>query len=208
MTHLKKKQNVQIQLGAFVKKVEKDTVHVQVPGQNGGEPELISMKYGTLAWCAGVKPHQFIMDYGFQMNERGTQILTDGTLKVVGEEDIFAVGDCATIQDYWLPQTAQVAKQQAVYLSKQFNQGTAGKKKSFVFQSLGMMAYIGGFNAVMSKIPGVPNITGLLAFLGWRSVYWSLQLSMRNRVMIATDWMRTIVFGRDLTRFGPPSMPR
>lgn len=208
MNFLRKKQNVQIQLGAFVKEVTKDTVHVQVPGKNGGEPEMISMKYGTLAWCAGVKPHQFITDYGFQMNERGTQILTDGTLKVIGEEDIFAVGDCATIQEYWLPQTAQVAKQQAVYLSKQFNQGTAGKKKSFVFQSLGMMAYVGGFNAIMSKIPGVPNITGFLAFLGWRSVYWSLQLSIRNRFMIATDWVRTIVFGRDLTRFGPPSMPR
>mmetsp|Transcript_9671 Transcript_9671/g.21578 ORF Transcript_9671/g.21578 Transcript_9671/m.21578 type:complete len:480 (-) Transcript_9671:79-1518(-) len=206
LTHLRKKQGVQIHLGAFVQSVEKDVVHVKT-----STGDIHSIKYGTLAWCAGVKPHPFIRDYDFQMNDRGTQILTDKQLRVKGEQAIFAIGDCAAVEDYWLPQTAQVAKQQGIYLSRTLNNGEAvkGIAKPFVFKSLGMMAYLGGYNALLAKLPGLSNlsISGFLAFLGWRSVYWTLQLSLRNRFMLATDWLRTLLFGRDLTRFGPKSRP-
>jgi len=204
--HLKKKQSVRLHLGALVRNVTKDELEVDTEEGN------IKIRYGTLVWCAGIKPHQFITDYGFKMNDRGTQILTNKKLEVVGEKNIYALGDCATVQDYWLPQTAQVAKQQAVFLAKKLNMEStdpnAAYGNEFVFKSLGMMAYLGGFNAIMSKLPFLKNITGFLAFLGWRSVYWSLQLSLRNRFMLSTDWLRTLVFGRDLTRFGPPSRPQ
>ena len=52
------------------------------------------------------------------------------------------------------------------------------------------MAYLGGFTAVMAKLPGVNRVTGFVAFLGWRFTYWFLQLSMRNRFMLSTDWLR------------------
>lgn len=202
ISHLRKKQGVDVHLGVFVKKVEKGIVHVA-----RGADEVFSIPYGTLVWCAGIKPHAFVKDYNFPMNDRGSQILVEGRLNVQGQQDIFAIGDCSTINGYWLPQTAQVAKQQAVYLAKELNAGTAGTGAPFVFKSLGMMAYVGGFNAIVSKLPGVPSFAGFLAFLGWRSVYWSLQLSLRNRFMLSTDWLRTLLFGRDLTRFGPPSSP-
>mmetsp|Transcript_12521 Transcript_12521/g.22103 ORF Transcript_12521/g.22103 Transcript_12521/m.22103 type:complete len:459 (-) Transcript_12521:89-1465(-) len=202
ISHLQKKQGVQIHLGAFVQKLEKDTVYVKM-----GDTEM-NIKYGTLVWCAGIKPHKFIKEYGFQMNERGSQILVDENLKVKGEQDIFALGDCATIEDYWLPQTAQVANQQAIYLAKNLSQDAGKEVKPFEFHSKGMMAYVGGFNAVMAQVPGLSKLTGFFAFLGWRFTYWFLQLSMRNRFMLSTDWMRTLIFGRDLTRFGPRSKPQ
>jgi len=203
-SHLKKKQGVQLHLGAIVKSVDKDTMTIK-----DGEGKVIEIDYGTLVWCAGIKPHKFVSDYGFPMNERGTQILTDKNLKVKGEDSIWALGDCATIDDYWLPQTAQVAKQQAIYLAKDLNSAhqVGYPSKPFKFHSLGMMAYLGGHNALMSHLPGIDKLTGFLAFLSWRSCYWGLQLSMRNRYMLATDWIRTILFGRDLTRFGPASKP-
>eukprot|EP00928_Gymnodinium_smaydae_P053740 TRINITY_DN37667_c0_g1_i1.p1 TRINITY_DN37667_c0_g1~~TRINITY_DN37667_c0_g1_i1.p1 ORF type:complete len:480 (-),score=101.45 TRINITY_DN37667_c0_g1_i1:39-1385(-) len=207
LRHLKKKQGVSVHLGAFVQKVTKDEVTFKTVAADGTE-EMVSIDYGTLVWCAGIKPHPFVKNFGFPMNERGTQILTEPTLRVKGVQDIYAIGDCATIQDYWLPQTAQVAKQQAVYLAKQLNDGSDGKGKPFVFKSLGVMAYLGGFNSIMTGLPMAPTIRGFIAFLGWRSVYWSLQLSLRNRFMLSTDWLRTLIFGRDLTRFGPPSVPR
>lgn len=197
--HLCKKQGIQMHTGAFVQKVEKEAVHVKTSDGN-----IVSIKYGTLVWCAGIKPHPFVKDYGFQMNERGTQILVDRTLKVKGEEDIFALGDCATIEGYWLPQTAQVANQQGQYLAKQLS---SGRVEEFKFHSKGMMAYLGTMSAVMSKLPGLNKMTGFVAFLGWRFTYWFLQLSMRNRYMLSTDWLRTLIFGRDLTRFGPRSRP-
>lgn len=202
ISHLQKKQGVQIHLAAFVQKLEKDTVYVKM-----GDSEM-NIKYGTLVWCAGIKPHKFIKEFGFVMNERGSQILVDQNLMVKGEKDIYAIGDCATIEDYWLPQTAQVANQQAQYLAKVLSQEQNQQVKPFEFHSKGMMAYLGGFNAVMAKVPGLARMTGFMAFLGWRFTYWFLQLSMRNRFMLSTDWLRTLIFGRDLTRFGPRSKPQ
>lgn len=79
ITHLRKKQNVQVHLGAFVQKVEPNVVHVKL-----GESAM-SIRYGTLVWCAGIKPHPFVSDFGFAMNDKGSQILVDPFLKVKGE---------------------------------------------------------------------------------------------------------------------------
>jgi len=200
MKHLRKKQHVDIHLETFVTKVTKNELFAK-----RGE-ETFSMRYGTLVWCAGVKPHDFVKNYGFTMNERGAQILVDGGLKVKGEEDIYALGDCCTIEDYWLPQTAQVADQQGVFLAKLLS-GKLDAKSGFAFKSKGMMAYVGGMSAIMNKMPGLNKLTGFVAFLGWRFTYWFLQLSVRNRYMLSTDWLRTLIFGRDLTRFGRHSRP-
>jgi len=202
--HLIKKQGVHMTLNAIVKKVEKEKIFVKTEGGSGPE---ISIEYGTLVWCAGIKPHTFVSKLDVCLDDTQRQILVDSRLQVKGEEDIFALGDCATIQGYPLPQTAQVAKQEGMYLARYFNKGMPDEHPPFKFQSLGMMAYLGGNNAVMAKLPGVSNITGFIAFMGWRWVYWGLQLSIRNRYMLSTDWLRTLVFGRDLTRFGPPSNP-
>jgi NADH:ubiquinone reductase (non-electrogenic) len=45
------------------------------------------------------------------------------------------------------------------------------------------------------------NLAGSLAFLLWRSVYITKQVSFRNRVLILFDWMKAQVFGRDLSQF-------
>ena len=49
--------------------------------------------------------------------------MTDAGLKVIGTDNVFALGDCAVIEDNALPPVAQVANQQAVYLSNKFNKG-------------------------------------------------------------------------------------
>jgi len=203
LKHLVKKQGIKVHLGAFVQSVEANVVHVKSGATN------MSIGYGTLVWCAGIKPHDFIKDLGLAMNGKGTQILTDHHLRVVGEEDIYAIGDCSTVDGYWLPQTAQVANQEGQYVAKLLSrdESTTKELKPFVFHSQGMMAYLGGANAVMAQLPGLNKMTGFVAFIGWRFTYWFLQLSMRNRFMLSTDWLRTLVFGRDLTRFGPRSKP-
>ena len=129
ISHLRKKQNVQVHLGAFVQKVEPHVVHVKL-----GESSM-SIRYGTLVWCAGIKPHPFVKSFGFAMNERGSQVLVDRFLKVKGEDDIFAIGDCSTIEDYWLPQTAQVANQEGQYLAKCLSNKDSSNIKPFEFHN-------------------------------------------------------------------------
>merc|ERR1719193_74002 len=192
--HLERKQNVHVMLSEFV-----DTISETKISFKSGK----AIEYGTLVWCAGIKPYPFIRDLALKKNERGSQLLTDGHLKVSDESNIWAIGDCATIDNYWLPQTAQVATQQAKYLAHEFNKADDKMhvKKPFKFINLGMMANLGGSGAVI-KAPVIQRITGYLGYLSWRSAYWSMQLSIRNRFMLASDWFGTMAFGRDLMRKG------
>lgn len=59
-------------------------------------------------------------------------------------------------------------------------------RKPFEFLSLGIMAYVGNEKALVSAevLDSTFNIAGSLAFLLWRSVYITKQVSFRNRVLI------------------------
>uniref|UniRef100_A0A7S1TJV9 FAD/NAD(P)-binding domain-containing protein n=1 Tax=Erythrolobus australicus TaxID=1077150 RepID=A0A7S1TJV9_9RHOD len=76
--------------------------------------------------------------------------------------------------------------------------------KPFQFLSLGIMAYVGGKKAVADVDAGdfqVGNVSGRLAFFLWRSVYLTKQVSTRNRILVLQDWIKTRLFGRDISQF-------
>lgn len=203
--HLTEKQGVQIHLNEFV-----DTVTANEIKLKSGK----KFPFSTLVWCAGIKPIPFVADLELKKNERGSQLLTDGQLRVKGEErnGIYAMGDCATIEGNWLPQTAQIASQQAIYLAQKLNSSSSTSKLSddyppFEHNNKGVLAYLGGTTAVYGAPKGLPKLTGFLGYFTWRSAYWSMQLSMRNRVMLAWNWTSNAMFGRDLTRVGRYSTP-
>jgi len=72
--------------------------------------------------------------------------------------------------------------------------------RHFEFLSLGILAYVGGGEA-LSQIGPTKDASlkaaGSLGYLLWRSVYLTKQVSMRSRVLILFDWAKSIVFGRD-----------
>jgi NADH dehydrogenase FAD-containing subunit len=39
------------------------------------------------------------------------------------------------------------------------------------------------------------------AYLFWRSAYLTRLVSFKNKVLVLFDWLKTSVFGRDLSRF-------
>jgi NADH:quinone reductase (non-electrogenic) len=53
---------------------------------------------------------------------------------------VFAIGDCAVLENQPLPATAQVASQKAIWLAKHLNRGD-WTQQSFEFKNLGTMAY-------------------------------------------------------------------
>ena len=66
-----------------------------------------------------------------------------------GQSDIYALGDCATIEGFPLPATAQVAQQQGRYLARELNAIAAGRSvQQFEYRSLGMLAYVGNSRAL------------------------------------------------------------
>lgn len=115
-----------------------------------------------------------------------------------------------------LPATAQRANQQGEYLGRKFNkiaQAAPGLKvnevsygdldeavyKAFTYRHLGSLAYIG--NAAVFDYNGLGFKGGLLAVYLWRSVYFAQSVSFRTRVLLAMDWSKRALFGRDLTEF-------
>lgn len=102
------------------------------------------------------------------------------------------------------PAIAQVAAQQGSYLAKQFNDEAQGKRVDlpFRYHHFGSFAYIGAERAVgeVSSWGEKLSLTGYGSWWLWRSVYLSKQVSYKNMMMVASDWTRTSIFGRDIIR--------
>lgn len=140
-----------------------------------------------------------------------------------GIERCFAFGDCASNESNPLPQLAQVAQQQGKYLAGKFNRASSAnaaeiderlreQEGAFRYYSLGSMATLGGFRgvadfshvgstAVGAKERNLGTIRGVIAFVIWRSAYLGRQVSWENKITILFYWMRTWIWGRDISRF-------
>ncbi|KIM55334.1 hypothetical protein SCLCIDRAFT_1150279 [Scleroderma citrinum Foug A] len=72
------------------------------------------------------------------------------------------------------------------------------KRKPFHYSHQGSLAYIGSDKAI-AELPIFGRewtSGGVATFLFWRSAYLSTLFSLRNRALVAGDWMRTKFFGR------------
>ncbi|KAF2121098.1 hypothetical protein BDV96DRAFT_512170 [Lophiotrema nucula] len=115
-----------------------------------------------------------------------------------------------------LPATAQRAHQQGQYLGRKFNkiaQAAPGMQlnevdygdlddavyKAFSYNHLGSLAYIG--NAAIFDYNGYGFAGGLMAVYLWRSVYFAQSVSFRTRCLLAMDWSKRALFGRDIMNF-------
>ena len=74
----------------------------------------------------------------------------------------------------------------------------------FTFLNLGILAYLGQSEALVQIAVGGRDAklksAGQAGFALWRSVYLSKQYGLRNRVLVAFDWVKARLFGRDLSR--------
>ncbi|EED91648.1 predicted protein [Thalassiosira pseudonana CCMP1335] len=74
----------------------------------------------------------------------------------------------------------------------------------FSFLNLGLLAYLGGGEALSQvQVGDFPLFaySGSVAFVLWRSVYLVKQVATKNRVLVTFDWLKSALFGRDMTRF-------
>ncbi|KAI0903961.1 hypothetical protein F4823DRAFT_616698 [Ustulina deusta] len=74
--------------------------------------------------------------------------------------------------------------------------------KPFNYSHQGSLAYIGSEKAVadIAWWNGTFASGGKLTYLFWRSAYLSMCFSTRNRVLVALDWVKAKVYGRDVSR--------
>ncbi|HEV8241004.1 MAG TPA: FAD-dependent oxidoreductase [Thermoanaerobaculia bacterium] len=155
--------------------------------------------YGMVVWAGGLAPRPFVRALGLPLDERG-RLVIDRCLRLVGRSGAFALGDCAACPEAPVPATAQVAQQQGKYLARSLRLVASGRPaREFDFRNLGMLAYIGGRQA-LADLPHV-RWSGRAAWLFWRSVYLTKLVSLANKVKVLFDWAKAAAFGRDTSRF-------
>jgi NADH:ubiquinone reductase (non-electrogenic) len=181
---------IEVRTKAKVKAIERDRVVLE-------EGEVIPC--GLILWAGGNAPVPFIASLGEALDRRN-RLVVDGYLRVPGREGVYAVGDCAAVGEPPLPATAQVAQQQGSYLAGALKRLREGQPvEPFRFKASGMLAYIGGGEA-LADLPQV-KWSGRGAWLFWRSVYLTKLVSPANKVKVLFDWIKARLFGRDLSRF-------
>jgi NADH:ubiquinone reductase (non-electrogenic) len=184
------REGITVRTSAKVQAVEAEAVVLQ-----GGE----RIPCGLVLWAGGNAPVPFAQSLGIPLDRRG-RLVVDGYCRLPGREGVYAVGDCAAMGEPPLPATAQVAQQQGKYLARSLERLRAGRTvEPFRFKAQGMLAYIGGGQA-LADLPQV-KWSGRGAWLFWRSVYLTKLVSPTNKIKVLFDWFKARLLGRDLSRF-------
>lgn len=188
------RRNVSVLTNSVVKRVTSDAVILA----DGTE-----LHYGQLVWSTGNTGTDFARALPFE-KDRAQRIVTDLYFRVKGHDDIFALGDCATVEGYNQPATAQVAMQSGKHLSHLLNKlpkaGTLEKAgHAFKYHHLGMLAYIGD-NRALADLPATKS-GGITTWIFWRSAYLTRLVSTKNKLQVLFDWIKATLFGRDLSQF-------
>ncbi|RLZ09871.1 NAD(P)/FAD-dependent oxidoreductase [Faecalibacter macacae] len=155
-----------------------------------------NIKTKTVIWGAGVTGN--VLD-GIEKEsiQRGNRITVNRHNKVVGTDNIFAIGDISYMETpkypHGHPQLANVAINQGLNLAKNFialGHGTEEKNwVDFEYADPGSMATVGKFRAVVD-LPQF-SFQGRLAWFTWMFLHLMLILSVRNKLFIFMNWMQS-----------------
>jgi len=185
-----KKRDIDVRTGVAVKEVRRHEMILS----DGTE-----IPFGMAVWSTGVSANPFVKSLPFEKDKAG-RLLVDQSLRVKGYENIYAVGDCASVEGIPLPQTAQAAEQMGKFLGTYLNSKSYHNDlKTFHFQNFGMLAYVGGMKALVDS-PHAKN-SGFAAWLFWNAAYVTKLVSLKNKIMIPMYWFKSFLFGRDISRF-------
>lgn len=140
-------------------------------------------------WTAGVTGEQFLYEGMNYRPGRGNRFPVDKQNRVIGMDDVFAIGDISLMEneDYpkGHPQLAQVAIQQGRLLAKQLNAGTWDKE--FKYVDKGSMATVGR-NLAVADLKHM-HLKGTMAWLAWMFVHLISLLGMRNKLTVLINWV-------------------
>src|SRR5215207_6302588 len=177
-------ERIEVLTGAMAEEITGDCVKLK-----GGK----QIDTENVVWTAGNRPNQTVQDLGLPYDER-TGIKVDLTLRVEGHSDVWAVGDCAAVQDVHqegaiVPPTAQAAIQQGHLVARNVLKSIDGEGDlgEFEYKPLGQLVELGSDFAV-NEVMGV-RFTGMIAAVFWRMAYLVRLNSPQSKVRVAADWI-------------------
>jgi NADH dehydrogenase len=186
-TEVLRKLGVQIKLNVAVK----DYVDGIVMLANGE-----TIPTNVLIWTSGVTGRE-VPGLPAEIIARGRRIQVDEYNKVMGTQNIFALGDiCLQTTDKNFPkghpQLAQVAIQQGQLLAENFKRLEDNQPlKPFAYNDKGSMAIIAKYKAV-ADLPKF-SFTGFFAWVVWLFIHIIPLVGFRNKVKLAFSWFWSFI---------------
>lgn len=170
---------VEVQLNKTMQKYEDGTVYFA---------DGSTIETETVIWTAGVTGVPFDLKGADVTLERGARLPVDEFNRVIGAQDVYAIGDIAMMATekypHGHPQVAQVALQMGKNLARNFSRN---EQKQFRYKDKGSMATIGRNRAVVDM--GKFHLSGLLAWFAWIIVHLLSLLGMRNKAVVLINWI-------------------
>jgi len=179
------KLGVKVMTGSHVKDYDGKNIHLQ-DGQ--------TISSATVLWAAGIKGN--IPDgIDKSLIARGNRIIVDRQNRVIGSQNIYAIGDLAYMETPKYPnghpQVATVAIQQAKLLSGNLLMIKEDKTDlmEYEYKDKGTMATVGR-NLAVVDIPK-PNLHfgGWFAWMIWMSLHLMLILGVKNKFFVFINWL-------------------
>lgn len=180
-----KKLNVIVMTDTVVKNYDGKTVTMQ----NGNV-----ITSSLVIWAAGIKGN---VPEGIDKNliVKGNRIKVDRFNRLMGFEDIYAIGDVAYMETekypHGHPQLAGVAIAQGKTLGD--NLQKIAKKisplEAFEYHDKGTMATVGRNLAVVDIPKPKLHFKGFLAWLIWMGIHLFLLLGVKNRIAVFFNWI-------------------
>jgi len=171
-----------------------------------GDGERIPTK--TLVSTVPSAPNPLVADLPCK-KEKGKIVVTE-FLEVPDFPGVWALGDCALVPDYKsgqaCPPTAQHAIREARCLATNIVATMRDRnKKRFSFNTLGKLAALGHHSAV-GEVLGF-KISGVLAWLMWRTIYLMKLPRLDRKIRVATDWFLDLILPPDIVQIKTERTP-
>ena len=157
------------------------------------------IEVGLVLWAAGVAASPLAGAFRVATDRSG-RVPVDPQLRVVGRQNVFALGDNALFlndQEQPLPGLAQVAKQQGRHLGDQLaaHLHDGREPEPFVYRSRGNTAIVGRHAAVFEHARW--RIRGWFAWIAWAIIHVYLLIGFRHRLQVSIQWLwRYLTFDR------------
>jgi len=126
----------------------------------------------------------------------------DAMMRVKDMQNVWAVGDCASIPDQNgkpYPPLAQHALREAKTLAQNITAVIRSQEpRPFIYASKGTLAALGHFKGA-GQVYGI-NIHGFLAWWVWRTYYLMRMPPWSRRLRIVIDWTVALFFRNDVVQ--------
>ncbi|MDT7950954.1 MAG: NAD(P)/FAD-dependent oxidoreductase [Acetobacteraceae bacterium] len=192
--------DVDVRVGAKVAEVRADGVVLDSGEVIGAE---------LVVWAAGVKGPDVLAGFGGLETNRVNQLIVRPTLQTTRDDDVFAIGDCASCPQpdgaAPVPPRAQAAHQMASHMVSQIAARIAGKPLTpFRYRDFGSLVSLGQYSTVGNLMGFAVGrsmfVEGLFARLMYRSLYKMHLAALHGSSRVALRSLAGLFSSKPVTR--------